>query len=181
MISWSRIARRIRVPVGFVFAIVYFWLARPSTKSIGVGAAVALVGLAIRTVASGHVQKNEQLTMSGPYAYIRNPLYFGSIILAAGLAVAARNWWIVLCLAVIFLAIYAPVIASEEAFLRAQFPEFEEYSRQVPRLRPRFTAFGNATGRFSWALYCKHREYNAVLGTVAVVAILVVKLIWWSG
>jgi protein-S-isoprenylcysteine O-methyltransferase Ste14 len=180
MASWSRVARRIRVPTGFIFTIVYFWLARPTVKSVVLGALISAVGLAVRTIASGHVQKNEQLTMSGPYAYLRNPLYFGSIVLAAGLAVAARSWWIAVCLGVMFVLIYLPVIWSEEAFLRATFPEFEEYSRHVPRLVPRFSAFGNAEGTFSWALYWKHREYNAVLGTAAMLLILAVKLIWWS-
>ena len=85
MHSWSQIARRIRVPLGFSFVAVYFWLAQPTLHSISVGALIAVAGLGIRTLASGHVQKNEQLTMSGPYAYVRNPLYFGSVVLAVGL------------------------------------------------------------------------------------------------
>jgi protein-S-isoprenylcysteine O-methyltransferase Ste14 len=178
--SWSRIARRIRVPLGFVFAFVYFWLARPTLSAILSGAAISGVGLLIRTLASGHVKKNEQLTMSGPYAYVRNPLYLGSVILAVGIAVAGRSWWIAICLIVMFLAIYLPVIRAEEDFLRAQFPEYDEYSRHVHRLLPRFSAFGNAPGSFSWDLYRKHREYNAVLGAAAVLALLAAKLVWWS-
>ena len=180
MASWSGIARRIRVPVGFVFTAVYFWLARPTARSIALGAAVAAIGLAVRTVASGHVQKNEQLTTSGPYAYLRNPLYLGSIILGGGLALAARDWRIALCLLVMFLTIYLPVIQSEETFLRSKFPEFEEYSRHVPRLLPRFTPFGNSKATFSWTLYWKHREYNAVLGTAVMLVILTAKAMWWS-
>jgi protein-S-isoprenylcysteine O-methyltransferase Ste14 len=178
--SWSQIARRIRVPSGFVFTGVYFWLARPTLKSICLGAVIAAIGLLIRTLASGHVQKNEQLTMSGPYAYVRNPLYFGSIVLGVGLAVAGNNWWIAVCLMVMFLAVYLPVIRAEESFLQARFPEYGEYVSRVPRLLPRFRAFGNAKGSFSWALYCKHREYNAVLGTAAILAVLAAKLVWWS-
>jgi protein-S-isoprenylcysteine O-methyltransferase Ste14 len=176
--SWSHVARRIRVPLGFAFVIVYFWLARPSLHSILIGGIIAAGGLGIRTLASGHVQKNEQLTMSGPYAYVRNPLYFGSILLAAGLAFAARNWWIAVCLVVMFLAIYLPVILAEEEFLRTKFPGYIEYALHVPRLLPRFSAFGKAKGSFSWELYVKHREYNAVLGTAAVIALLIVKLVW---
>ena len=178
MISWSRIARRIRVPLGFLFVVLYFWLARPSLHSILIGGLIAMAGLGIRTLASGHVQKNEQLTMSGPYAYVRNPLYFGSVILAAGLAVAGRNLWIAVCLVVMFLTIYLPVIWAEESFLRNRFPEYLDYSCHVPRLIPRFRAFGNAHGSFSWDLYRKHREYNAVLGTAAIIALLVLKLVW---
>lgn len=180
MASWSQIARRIRVPSGFVFTVVYFWLARPTLKSICLGAMIAAIGLLIRTLASGHVQKNEQLTMSGPYAYVRNPLYFGSIVLGVGLAVAGSNWWIAVCLIVMFFAVYLPVIRAEEIFLQRKFPEYEEYASRVPRLLPRSRAFGKAKGSFSWELYRKHREYNAVLGTAAIMAVLAAKLVWWS-
>lgn len=180
MTSWSTIARRIRVPLGFAFAAVYLWLASPTRGAIAMGAVIAGVGLLVRALASGHVTKNEQLTMSGPYAYVRNPLYLGSILIAAGFAVAARRWWIVALLVAFFVAVYVPVIRGEEKFLRTTFPEFGEYSRHVPRLFPRFTPFGNRRGTFSWALYRKHREYNAVLGTVAMLAALAAKFLWWT-
>jgi protein-S-isoprenylcysteine O-methyltransferase Ste14 len=144
------------------------------------GGCVALVGLALRGIASGHVTKNEQLTMSGPYAYVRNPLYLGSLLLAAGFAVAARRWVIVIAMAVIFRAVYLPVIQSEEVFLRQKFPEFEDYFRHVPRLLPRFTAFGNRFGTFSRQLYWKHREYNAIVGAALLMAALVAKVRWLS-
>jgi len=118
--------------------------------------------------------------MSGPYAYVRNPLYLGSLVLAAGFAVAARSWVIVIAMAAIFQAVYLPVIRSEESFLRQQFPGFEEYCRHVPRLLPRFTAFGKACGTFSRELYWKHREYNAVLGAALMIAALVAKMRWLS-
>lgn len=177
--NWSRIARRIRVPLGFAFAVVYFWLAHPTFLSMVLGSCIALAGIAIRAAASGHVKKNEQLTTTGPYAHLRNPLYFGSIILAFGFAVAARNLWIVAGMVAMFLAIYWPVIRTEEAFLREKFPEYEGYARNVPRLLPRFTAFGNTRGTFSWDLYWKHREYNAFLGAAAMMAALAIKSWWW--
>ena len=93
--TWSRVARRIRVPLGFIIAVVYIWLARPTRSSLITGALVLLPGLVLRGLASGHVQKDKQLTTSGPYAYTRNPLYLGSLMLAAGFAIAARSWWIV--------------------------------------------------------------------------------------
>src|SRR5712692_9285902 len=178
-ISWTRIARRIRVPLGFAFAILYFWLAKPTALSILVGTALIVPGLVVRALASGHVQKNQQLTTSGPYAYTRNPLYLGSLILAAGFALAARSWWIAIAMAVFFLAVYMPVIRAEEAFLRERFPQFESYARDVPRLLPRLTA-ADSRGSFSWDLYWKHSEYNALLGSVAMMAALAAKLIWMS-
>jgi protein-S-isoprenylcysteine O-methyltransferase Ste14 len=175
---WSRVARRIRVPLGFLFAVLYVWLARPTWTSLISGALLLLPGLLLRALASGHVQKNEQLATSGPYGYTRNPLYLGSLILAAGFAVAARNWWIVAFLAVMFIAIYVPVITGEERFLRARFPEYGEYASQVPRLWPQLTPFRAQRGEYSSALYWKHREYNAILGCALVLAVLVAKLMW---
>lgn len=162
--------------MGFAFAVLYLWLARPTGRSILLGVAVVIPGLLIRTLASGHVQKNEQLTTAGPYAYTRNPLYLGSLILAAGLALAARSWWIAGGIVLMFLTIYLPVIRAEEAFLRQRFPEFEQYARQVPRLLPRLSAFSDHRGAFSWQLYWKHREYNAVLGSVAMLVALAFRL-----
>ena len=177
MPSWQKIARRIRVPLGFLFAAAYIWLAHPTPRSIVAGGSVSLVGLLIRALASGHVKKNEQLTTSGPYAYTRNPLYFGSLFLAAGFAVASRSWWIALIATVMFFAIYIPVIRGEEVFLRSQCPEFAEYARHVPRLVPRLRAYRSDATSFSWDLYWKHREYNAALGAALMIAAMAVKVV----
>jgi protein-S-isoprenylcysteine O-methyltransferase Ste14 len=184
MTRWSQIARRIRVPLGFLFAVLYFWLARPSWRSLMLGAIVVVPGLLIRALASGHVRKNEALATSGPYAYTRNPLYLGSLLMGAGFCVAARSWWVGLALVVMFFAIYLPVIGDEEAFLRRTFPEFEEYARRVPRMLPRLTvpsAGSEDPAGFSWDLYLKHREYNALLGAAGMVAALIVKMTMLRG
>ena len=180
MLSWGKIARRIRVPLGFLFAAAYFGLAHPNLRSIGAGGSISLIGLFIRALASGHVTKNEKLTTSGPYAYTRNPLYFGSLVLAAGFAIASRSWWVGLIATAMFFAIYFPVIRSEEAFLQARFPEFEEYARQVPRLFPRLRPYRSSANSFSWHLYWKHREYNAALGSAFMIAAMGVKAIWFA-
>jgi protein-S-isoprenylcysteine O-methyltransferase Ste14 len=176
--NWSTIARRIRVPLGFLLAGLYVWLARPTARSIVLGVTIAAAGLLIRALASGHVEKNQRLTTSGPYAYTRNPLYLGSLIIGAGFAVAARSGWIAAAMAALFLAIYIPVIRSEEAYLRRAFPEFDAYAARVPRLLPRLSAASHNAGSFSWELYRKHREYNAALGAAAITAVLVIKLMW---
>ena len=180
MAEWSQIARRVRVPLGFLFAVLYFWLARPTWRSMAVGAIVVVPGLLIRALASGHVRKNESLATSGPYAYTRNPLYLGSLVMGLGFCVAARSWWVGLALVVMFFAIYLPVIRDEEAFLRRTFPEFDEYARRVPRMLPRLTPHSNddeeSSAGFSLGLYLKHREYNALLGALAMMAALVAKM-----
>lgn len=180
MISWGRIARRIRVPLGFLLAAVYLWRALPDWPSLMEGSVGIVLGLALRAWASGHLRKNAEVTRSGPYAYVRNPLYLGSLLVAAGFAVAARDVWLAVAMLVFFLGVYLPVIFSEEEWLRANFPAFEEYARRVPRLWPRFRSAGAAPGGFSRELYLQHREYNAVLGAVAMLAALVVKLLRFS-
>jgi protein-S-isoprenylcysteine O-methyltransferase Ste14 len=175
--SWSRIARRIRVPAGFLFAAFYLWRARPSAVSLAWSLVLVLPGLLLRGYASGYVKKNDELTMTGPYAYTRNPLYLGSIMMAFGFAAASRNLVVTLLLALLFVLIYGPTIYSEEQFLRSTFPAFASYCQHVPRLLPRLTParFGGE-GSFSGALYRRHREYNAALGASAVYAVLVAAL-----
>jgi protein-S-isoprenylcysteine O-methyltransferase Ste14 len=170
---WQRVARRIRVPLGFLTAALYLfelWHREPRPSAIAWSLLLVIPGLWLRAYASGYVKKNQELTTSGPYAHTRNPLYLGSILMAAGFAVALLSWVVALVLAIGFLVIYVPVIASEERFLRATFPGFEEYCRRVPRLLPRITPVHSTgrdpNGRFSFALYLKHREYNALLGVV---------------
>jgi protein-S-isoprenylcysteine O-methyltransferase Ste14 len=176
--TWSRVARRIRVPLGFIFAAVYVWLARPTRASLVVGGLLLIPGLVLRGLASGHVQKDKQLTISGPYAYTRNPLYLGSLMLAGGFAIAARSWWIVAMMLLMFAVIYVPVIGGEERYLRHAFPEYADYARNVPRLWPRFSPYGGMQSAYSSARYWKHREYQASIGCAIVLAVLVVKLVW---
>ena len=180
MPDWHKIARRIRIPLGFVFSAAYIWLAHPTARSLIAGSSIALVGLVVRGLASGHVRKNEQLAVSGPYAHTRNPLYLGSLVIAAGFAVSARSWWVALIGAVIFVTIYIPVMRSEEAFLRAQFPEFDDYARQVPQLFPQITPYQSSANAFSPHLYWKHREYNAAFGSVLMIAVLIAKVLWFQ-
>ncbi len=176
---WQSLARRIRVPLGFVTAAVYVLeVARRPAHPAAIAWSLVLVlpGLALRAAASGTVKKNRELAVTGPYAYTRNPLYLGSMLIAAGFAVALLSRPLALLLAAGFAVIYIPVIAAEEQFLRDTFPGFEDYCRRVPRLIPRLTPAkvqdGQAVpgdssvsaGGFSLALYRKHREYNAALG-----------------
>lgn len=178
--DWSLIAQRIRVPLGFAFAIFYVWLARPTWLSIIFGGILAIPGIVLRALASGHVKKNQELTTTGPYAHVRNPLYVGSLVMAVGFAIAARSPWILLMMIAMFVAIYLPVIRHEEAYLRELFPNFADYARNVPRLFPRWRAYGNGVATFSSHLYWQHREYNAVLGAAAILAVLIAKLMWTS-
>ena len=175
--KWSKVARRIRVPAGFLFAAFYLWLARPSAISMAWSLLLVIPGLLLRAYASGYVKKNAELTVTGPYGYTRNPLYLGSMLMAFGFAAASRSLGISVLLTLLFLIIYAPTIYSEEQFLRSTFPAFGTYAKRVPRLLPRLTsAHLEGDGSFSGTLYRQHREYNSVLGVCAVYAVLLAAL-----
>lgn len=171
---WQKIARRIRVPLGFLTAALYLlelWRGAPRPTAIALSLIFVIPGLWLRGYAAGYVKKNRELTQTGPYAYTRNPLYLGSILIAAGFAVALLSWPVAVMLAAMFLIVYVPVIASEERFLRSAFSDFDDYCRRVPRLIPRITPAPPASGKtevsvgkFSLDLYLRHREYNAAIG-----------------
>jgi protein-S-isoprenylcysteine O-methyltransferase Ste14 len=158
-------------------AAFFIWLAHPTRTSLITGSLVMLPGLVMRGFASGHVQKDKQVTTSGPYAYTRNPLYLGSLLLAAGFAIAARSWWVVVIMLLTLIAIYVPVVAAEERYLRNTFPEYDDYARHVPRLFPRLTPYGSSPSAYSRERYWKHHEYEASIGCVVMLAILIVKLV----
>lgn len=177
---YAEIAHKLRVPLGFLVAGSYLILARPSWPSIAWGGAATLAGLLFRAWAAGHLAKNESLTASGPYAYVRNPLYLGSLLTAAGFAVAGRNLAVAGALAIYFIFFFLPVVEEEERHLRKLFPEYEEYARRVPKFRPRLSREGCAERPFRWALYQKNREYQAMAASLAAMAILLAKM-WVAG
>ena len=171
---------RWRVRLGYLLAIVTLWLARPTPRSIFLGGLVGLAGLAIRAYAAGYLHKQEVLTMTGPYARTRNPLYFGSSILAVGAALAMHSVWAAALLLVYFALVYSMVMRREEMELRRQHgAAFDRYAMSVPLFLPRLLSKASAaTGSagFSWNQYKKNHEYQAAMGFVLLLMGLLV--IW---
>ena len=127
------LVQRFRVPLGFIFAVVFLIFANPIPLTIAVGGLIAIAGLLIRAWSSGHIRKNKTLAISGPYAYTRNPLYVGSFIMGLGFTIAAGVWWLAILFAILFLGIYLPVMRFEAIELTDIFGEsFEKYAREVP-------------------------------------------------
>ncbi len=164
---------KLRVPGGFVLVAAFLWLSAPSLFSLELGLPVSILGLALRAWAAGHLEKNTTLADGGPYAYVRNPLYIGTLLTAAGLVIASRRWELGVLFAIVFLLIYLPVVELEEQHLRKLFPEYDGYARRVPKLFPKFS--GNSSRRFRWSIYLKNQEYQALLGFLAGAAVLVWK------
>ncbi|HTX35730.1 MAG TPA: isoprenylcysteine carboxylmethyltransferase family protein [Bryobacteraceae bacterium] len=168
---------RLRVPTGFLLVAVFAWLSRPTPRWMALGVPVSLAGLALRAWAAGCLAKNQQLATSGPYAYTRNPLYLGTMLVAAGLAIASRSLGLAALTAAVFLLIYLPVIQLEEQHLRRLFPEYEAYAQAVPALWPRLRRMAQKRAvHFQAALYLRNQEYNAAAGFAAGLAFLLWKM-----
>ena len=179
--TYSEVAKRLRLPLGFILGIAYLIFARPTQLTLAVGGTIALIGVIVRGWASGHISKNERLATTGPYAHTRNPLYFGSFLIAAGFAIAA-HWALLLLVVAFFVLIYAPTMQREKANIIERFPEaYEVYSANVPAFMPRPTPW-KAThpgedGGFSPGLYMKHGEWKAGLTFVLVIAWLIYRTV----
>lgn len=167
---------KLRVPCGFVLVLTFAWLSRPDAVSLALGLPVSLAGLILRGWAAGHLEKNRELTCTGPYRFVRNPLYLGTSLVAAGLVVASQRWVLAAIFATVFLLVYLPVIELEEQHLRDLFPDFNEYARSVPALIPAFRPPLRARS-FEWGLYRRNREYEAALGLLAGTVLLIVKVL----
>lgn len=172
----KRFLQRLRVPLGFLFAIVFLVFARPTVLTLSVGSVVAVGGLAIRAWASGHIRKASTLAISGPYAFTRNPLYLGSFLMGVGFSIAVGVWWLALIFAILFLGIYFPVMRVESEDMRRLFgDDFEEYERNVPLFFPRLSVWRHTGIRFDSELYFRYREYRAAVGVAAAIGVLTAK------
>lgn len=162
-IPWQRLAR-LRVPLGFVFGVLVLLLARPTWASIAIGTVVGVIGEAVRVWAAGHLEKSREVTMSGPYRYMRHPLYVGSSIMAAGVAIGSHSIWVALIVAAHMATTIAAAIRTEEAFLRQRFGDaYDAYAeRRAPAMER----------RFSFARAWRNREYRAMAGLVLAIALL---------
>lgn len=175
--DWRALLQRMRVPLGFITAILFVVFSRPGRLSLIAGAPLALSGALIRAWASGHLRKNAELATSGPYAHTRNPLYFGSFVMAAGCAIAGGIWWLAVWLILFFLMIYWPVMQAESVHMQTLFGEaYTEWSENVPLFIPRLSAYRSGQNRsFDFGQYIHHREWRALIGLGIVLAVLILK------
>jgi len=188
-----------RTKSAWLLAFPFLLLARPTPALLGVGAGIAVLGVLLRGWSAGSIRKDEALTTSGPYAHLRHPLYVGSFLIGMGLAVAGGHWiWSVLVI-VFFASVYRPSIAAERERLTRLFgADYLEYARAVPALLPRLTPYRPTAPRvanprmdgppvaertvssagFTWSRYLRNREWEALLGSAAALAVLAAKAHW---
>ena len=174
--------QRWRVPLGFACAALFFLLAQSRPWTLVAGGLLALPGLALRAWATGHLRKNDALATTGPYAYTRNPLYLGSLIIGLGFTIASGKLILGLVFAALFLGIYVPVMRVEAKTLAELFgKDYREYAAAVPLFLPRVTAYrsGAAKAKFDPAFYRRYREYEAAIGLVVAWLLLAFKWYWF--
>jgi len=172
----KRFLQRIRIPLGFLFAIVFVVFAKPTLLTLTIGSVIVLIGLAIRAWASGHIRKAKVLATSGPYGYTRNPLYVGSFILGVGFTVAAGVWWLALIFCALFIGIYLPVMRVEANDMHSIFgEEFAQYETHVPLFLPRLSIWNQTDDKFDLSLYLQYREYRAAIGAAVALTALAAK------
>jgi len=165
-----RFLTRWRVTLGFFFAIGVLWLARPTARSLIIGAIVAIIGESLRVWAAGHLEKSKEVTMSGPYRYTRHPLYLGSSLIGIGMTIVANNL-VVAIIVIAYLALtLTAAMRSEEAHLREKFGDaYDAYAeKRAPRIER----------AFSWQRALYNREHHTIFGLAAGLLALWLKGYW---
>jgi protein-S-isoprenylcysteine O-methyltransferase Ste14 len=177
--SIKELLNRLRVRAGLIAATAVILLARPTWISIIAGVSVSLLGLFFRAWASGHLRKEKELTISGPYGYSRNPLYLGNFTLGVGVAAGSRSWWVLGIVLGYFALFYPLIIRRERDRMRQLFPEqYENYRKRVPSFFPSLRKRTLPSQvKFNWSLYKQNKEYRALTGTIAFWLILAAKIL----
>lgn len=155
-----RLFNRTRTFVSFVFLILLCVKAKPSPLFFWGGLLLLLCGGAMRVWATGHIQKIERLASSGPYRYVRHPLYTGNFLIGAGFCVFSGQMIFIILFLIMWLAFYYPLILEEEKFLNQKFPEYGEMSKRIPRFFPKLSFSGDFSSGalYSFAQAKKNRE-----------------------
>lgn len=165
----TRLLARWRVFLGFVFAAIVVWLATPTSRTLMIGAAIAVIGESIRIWAAGHLEKSKEVTQSGPYRYTRHPLYLGSSLIGIGVAIVSNNQIAAVIVITYMLLTLTAAMRSEEAHLREKFGDaYDAYAekRAEPMIR-----------QFSWARAVGNREHHTIAGLLTGFALLALKLV----
>lgn len=172
---YADFVQKLRVASGFGLLLAFAYLSQPTGDSLLLGMPFALAGLWLRSWAAGYLAKNQDLATGGPFAYIRNPLYAGTCLVAFGIVLASRSWLMAALFLLVLVFVYLPVVELEEQHLRRIFPAYAAYASRIHRFIP-MCKWRVTRGSFSWALWTRNQEYKALAGFVVAVAWLLWKL-----
>lgn len=182
-LSWTAMKQKVTVktvPV-YALAIALVWLARPVPRWFAAGVVIVLLGEAIRVWAAGHLYKNERVVTSGPYAYVKNPLYLGTFLIMVGLCMMASNYVLLAIGVAVFVVYYAPFKQRRESNrLRERFGDaWVRYDREVPAYVPRLTPYPDREEKpWQWSAFIRNDEHGTVAAVLLGIAVLAWKLLW---
>ena len=177
---WQAFTVRRRTFFSLLVVVPLFLLARPRPIWYLAGLGLVLLGLALRVAASGYLIKSAQLTVSGPFAHMRHPLYVASFAVAMGYSAMSGHWCAFPIMAVLYVAIYGPTIAFEESFLAEKFGgAYDEYRARVPGVFPRLRCAPGSWRGFRWALVVFNKEHVNAAGVAAIALAFAVRLLIW--
>jgi protein-S-isoprenylcysteine O-methyltransferase Ste14 len=170
---------RWRVRAGLPSVLLTLVVAKPNYFSLLSGLGFYILGMLLRSWASGHLTKDVELTTSGPYRYTRNPLYLGNILMGLGVVAAGRSWWVLAVIALYFLIFYPAIILKEREKMQQLYPDpYQQYSSQVPALLPTWKAYPHAPPQvFRWELYKKNKEYRAIHASLVFWGLMLLKIV----
>ncbi len=159
-----------------MLVVPFLWFSRPTPRTLLIGAVVTSVGLAIRAWAAGTIHKERELTTTGPYAFVRHPLYLGSLLIGSGVAFAGGVPLFLALFLAFYLGVYSRTMRGETELLGGLFEDrFTHYLERVPAFVPRLTPYRSPTEAgegFRWSQYLRNREWEATLGVLAAFAFL---------
>ena len=171
------ILARIRIPMGFCLAGLYFYMAKPTWPTLPFGLALAFFGILFRAWATGNIHKDNQLAIGGPYTLSRHPLYLGTFVIGLGFCLAGSNLLILLFFVTFFFCLYIPVMKAEEKHLKKLFnQEYENYKKSVPFFIPSKWPSNKIISTFQLGRYLKNKEYKVLLGFIISFGLLILKM-----
>jgi protein-S-isoprenylcysteine O-methyltransferase Ste14 len=163
-----------RIPL-FLGALLLVIFARPNPTGMMIGVILILAGEAIRIWATGHLRKNENLTVTGPYAYVKNPLYVGSILITTGFCILADNIYVLAAATLAFCFHYIPYKkrVEGERLKRIFGSRYEDYDQKVPDYVPRWTPYSEEKASWSFRCFIENSEAGIlVLNVLGIILIL---------
>jgi protein-S-isoprenylcysteine O-methyltransferase Ste14 len=159
-------------------AVILVIFAKPTPLSIGLGLAIISLGEALRFWAAGHLQKNEVLTTTGPYAHMKHPLYVGTVLITMGFCIMADHIYILAVALLVFSLYYLPYKNKvEEERMRRLFGEaYLDYAEKVPDYIPRLSPYGRSKGKWRWRTFIENSEEGIVASEVIGVFLIGMRL-----
>jgi protein-S-isoprenylcysteine O-methyltransferase Ste14 len=181
--KWNdlKIVRKLRFFFVYPILIWAFMASHTTENQLRAGILLVFIGEWIRLWANGYVghrkvsvagegeQKIGHLITGGPYAYVRNPLYVGSILIGVGVCVTLGNLWAAFFGFIAFVWIYNCKIQEEEARIQNEWgEEYARYCASVPRWIPSWRPYEAAYGEWSWQGIVASKEWRTLIWTAVI-------------